>query len=500
MTDSLDSSASETGYKAPKLLSRFGGRDGLTRAGMIGLPVVAAAFAAVALWRGGSLGSRQLLGFVLLGVSMSFGVYAAWRELQLRAVRAQLDDERVLSSAYSNRVRDLSALVSTARTINGVLELDEALQVLLDEALGVFQGSQGSIMLLDGAGFLQTVCAVGNERAHSARMKIGESVAGHVALTREPLLLTGRANPERFKQLVERDSPIESAMCVPLLHRNQLLGVLNVNAGERRAFSEHDLQLLTVFAGHAAIAIANARVFEGERDRLAELAELNRVKSELISSISHDLRTPLAALRQSVVGLGRLLGTAEGGSEIVESMTDSLTRLSETVDRLLSEAGAQRDARAAASAFTDLADTARKVTLEYDTGGAGVVEVDAPPTCVVGGDSGLLEQVLWNLLDNAFRFGKAPIRIEVRHDEDHGIVSVIDRGPGIAPGDRERIFDRYSEAGGDRSGMGLGLSIVHGIVSALGGRVWADDAEGGGAVFSVALPLMDHKLKREVGA
>jgi len=499
MSDSLDSSVAETGYRAPKLLGRFGGREGLARAALIGLPAAAAVLAALALWRD-ELATRRLLGFGLLGVSVAFCAYAAWRESQLRSVRAQLDDERVLSSAYSNRVRDLSALVSTTRTINGVLELDEALRVLLDEALGVFQGSEGSIMLLDGAGFLQTVCALGNDRAQDARLKIGDSVAGHVALTREPLLLTGRANPERFKDLVERDIPIESAMCVPLLHSNQLLGVLNINAGSGRTFTDHDLQLLTVFAGHAAIAIANARIFGAERERLAELAELNRIKSELISSISHDLRAPLAALRQSVLALGGLPGIDHTGSEFVESMTGSLARLSETVDRLLSEAGAEREARAATSVSTDLADTARKVTLEYDTGGAGEVEVDAPEICMVNGDSGLLEQVLWNLLDNAFRFGKPPIRIDVRDDDGHGIVSVTDRGPGIAPGDRERIFDRYSEAGGDRSGMGLGLSIVHGIVSALGGRVWADDAEGGGAVFSVALPLIERKVKRQVGA
>lgn len=500
MSDSLDSSVAQTGFKEPNLLSRFGGGEGLARAALFALPAATAAFAGVALWRGASLGSRQVLGFVLLIVSIAFGLYVTWREARLRSIQAHLDDERVLSSAYSNRVRELSALVSTTRTINGVLELDAALQVLLDEALGVFQGSQGSIMLLDGAGFLQTVGAVGNERANDARLMIGDSVAGHVALTREPLLLTGRANPERFKHLVEREEPIESAMCVPLLHRNHLLGVLNVNAGKGRIFSDHDLQLLTVFAGHAAIAIANARAFEKERDGLAELADLNRVKSELISSISHDLRTPLAALRQSVVALGALPGVIDTGSEIVDGMTDSLTRLSESVDRLLSEAGAQREARAAASASTDLADTARKVTLEYDTGGSGEVTVDAPETCVVNGDAGLMEQVLWNLLDNAFRFGKPPVRMEVRLEEDHGIVSVVDRGPGIAPGDRERIFDRYTEAGGERSGMGLGLSIVHGIVSACGGRVWADDAEGGGAVFSVALPLVEPRVKREVGA
>lgn len=497
MSESLDPSAAEAGYRAPKLLKRFGGAVGLARAALLALPAAGVVLAIVALWRGASL---RLLGLSLLGLSIAFVGYAAWRESRLRSVQAELDDERVLSFAYSNRVRDLSSLVSTARTINGVLELNEVLQVLLDETLGVFQGSEGSIMLLDGAGFLQTVCAVGNERASEARLKIGDSVAGHVALTREPLLLTGRANPQRFKRLVERDNPIESAMCVPLIHRNQVLGVLNINARTNRSFSDHDLQLLTVFAGHAAIAIANARAFEAERDRLAELAELNRMKSELISSISHDLRTPLTTLRQSVLALSSLSEMDQSSSELVEGMTESLTRLSETVDRLLSEAGERREARAAALVSTDLADTARKVTVEYDTGGAGEVELDAPSSCVVNGDPGLLEQVLWNLLDNAFRFGRPPVRIEVRHDEDHGVVSVVDRGPGIAPGDRERIFDRHAEAVGDRSGMGLGLSVVHGIVSACGGRVWADDAEGGGAVFSVALPLVERRVKREVGA
>lgn len=452
------------------------------------VPVGVAAAALAAFWYP-PLSSGPILRWSLLGLSLAFVAYALQRQLGHRRMSSELSDERVLSTAYANRVRDLSALVSMVREVGSALELDDVLRILLDEALDFFQGRAGSIMMLDGAGFLQTARARGNDRAMGARLRLGDSVAGHVALTREPLLVRGRPSPKRFRHLVDRDDPVESAMCVPLINRNELLGVLNLNANPQRPFSDHDLQLLSVFAGQAAIAIANARVLFTERTRRSELAELNRMKSDLIATIGRDLRGPLAAFEQQLDALRRRRLHDQESSEIVREMERSLVRITASVDRLFSEADLAQDERTSSFAEADLEQVALSVAQDFERDGRSLVlEVEGP--CLVTGEEGLLQQVLWNLLDNAFKYGAPPVTVQVRLDGDNGLLSVTDKGPGIAPGERELIFRRFSRGGRNGpQGMGLGLSIVHGIVSACGGRVWADDADGGGAVFHVALPL-----------
>jgi signal transduction histidine kinase len=106
-----------------------------------------------------------------------------------------------------------------------------------------------------------------------------------------------------------------------------------------------------------------------------------------------------------------------------------------------------------------------------------------------------------NLIENAHKYGKAPVRITVQPTEDHVVLSVVDSGPGIPPELRERVFERFyrEDPNGTKPGMGLGLSIVRGLVESCGGAVWVEDAPGGGAAFRVALKTRSHdEQQREV--
>ena len=97
--------------------------------------------------------------------------------------------------------------------------------------------------------------------------------------------------------------------------------------------------------------------------------------------------------------------------------------------------------------------------------------------------------MLTNLIENAHKYGADPVRVEVQVADDQVVLSVIDAGPGVPPEERERIFERFyrSDPNGTKPGMGLGLSIVRGLVESCGGTVWVEDAPGGGAAFRVAL-------------
>jgi GAF domain-containing protein len=148
----------------------------------------------------------------------------------------------------------------------------------LRSACELLDANGGSVMLVDQTD-LVTACVLGRDVPVGQRTPLGEGVAGHVALRREPVLIDGHADAERFPGLAERAPYVESSMSVPLVHRAELQGVLNVNAPLGRRFTEYDLRALAVFAEQASVAITNARLYEAERAHVAALLEL-RVHKE----------------------------------------------------------------------------------------------------------------------------------------------------------------------------------------------------------------------------
>src|SRR5712691_11591790 len=175
-------------------------------------------------------------------LAVGFSAYVVEKEFALRRLTGLLVDERVLTAALSNRLKELSALAAIGKAVNSVLGLEDVLNIILSSALELLGGKEGSIMLVEGADRLRAFAVVGNDQAHGATARFGQGVAGHVAMTREPLLLSGTVDEEMFPGLVARTHPVDSAICVPLINRGRLLGVLNISAPSDRLFSEYDLR------------------------------------------------------------------------------------------------------------------------------------------------------------------------------------------------------------------------------------------------------------------
>jgi len=217
--------------------------------------------------------SEPLLRLAVFALAVAFCVYAIEKEFRLGRTTRLLTDERVLTAALTNRLHEASLLLEAGRAMNSVLDLPELLQTVLRSACELLDANGGSVMLVDGDE-LVTLCVRGREEAVGARLRLGEGVAGHVALRREPVLIEGHVDPNEFPGLANREPYVESAMSLPLIHRDEVVGVLNVNAAAGRAFTEYDLRAVAVFAEQAATAVANARLYEAERAHVAELIEL----------------------------------------------------------------------------------------------------------------------------------------------------------------------------------------------------------------------------------
>jgi signal transduction histidine kinase len=431
------------------------------------------------------------VGVVVL--TLAFVAYVVEKEVHLRRLTRLLIDERMLTAALSNRLKEMATLSAVGKAVNSVLDLEAVLDIILSSACELLEGESGSVMLLDGPDQLRSVCVLGNNPlATDAKVKVGEGIAGAVAQSGEPMLITGAADRQRFQQVSERAVPVPSALSVPLTNRGNLLGVLNVNSGDR-IFTEYDLRALVLFAEHAAMSIANARLYQVERSHVEELIEIDRMKSEFVATVSHELRTPLTSILASVQTLQRRKLDAHMSSEFLEMIGRQGQKLLRLIEDILElqEPGAGPAVEVRPLELEPLVDevlqleraAGRKVSSRVTEG----LKVMADPTAV--------ERILINLIDNAFVHGGGVVDVEAelieRKPGPTVRLSVLDRGPGVDPEDVDLVFDRFSRGGSApaASGMGLGLYLVRTLVEAQGGGVTVSRREGGGAAFHVFLPV-----------
>ncbi len=243
-----------------------------------------------------------------------------------------------------------------------------------------------------------------------------------------------------------------------------------------------------------------ARLSE-ERDRMqAEMVEAealrrsDELKTALLRSISHDLRTPLTSMIASGAALGSASPTAEERAELSEAVVAEGERLSRLVENLIDmsrlEAGKAEPHREAID-LAEVLDAAREATSEPDLVRLAV-ERELP---IVEADAAQLERALANLIENAIRHGGGrPVLVKSRLIGDKITLRVVDQGPGIPESEWQRIFEPFHRgaADGAQGGTGLGLAIAKGFVEANGGEIAVESLPGQGSSFVVSMPCRDR--------
>jgi K+-sensing histidine kinase KdpD len=440
-------------------------------------------------------GSTTKTSAVLGVLVVAFCIYCIEKEVHLRRLEQLLSDERDYSARVTGRLAEIASLLEAGRAVNSPLTLREVLDAVLTNALMLFEGAKGSVSLVDGADELACVSAIGNPRAVGTRTKFGEGITGQVAKTRKPVIIDGRASADRFPGVVPRGRDGDSAMSVPLIHRERLLGVLNVSAHGDRRFEDYDLRLLCLFAEHATSGIVHARMHEEDSRRVDALVKLEQSKTEFIAGVSHDLRTPLT----SIVGcttMARRKDVSDGQREELLVIAEAQSRrLAAMVERLLLSAELGKQAPTASAVPVDVVEVMRASVKRYADAGRTVVldaADDAGPVLALA-DSSLLAEAISHLTDNALLHGAPPVQLSVAVRDDQVAVVVSDHGPGIPADDRERVFERFVRLDASRTtpGIGLGLSLARAVVGAMGGSLVAEEppVDGPtGARFAILLP------------
>jgi signal transduction histidine kinase len=421
-----------------------------------------------------------------------------------RQLAVAIENARLYQS-IERQLTEVSSLYKLAQQINTSLNIQEVLESIV-WSLKQTMGCRGcSIALLDPVSNvleIRTAAGVEHRWEHDFKLRLGEGVAGRVALEGTPIYVPDTAEQDDF---IFFDKSVRSLLTVPLTLQQRVIGALTVDSDQPGAFSRSDERLLTIAATQAAIAIENARLYASLEQRAQNLAEAyaelkraDRLKDEIAQNISHELRTPLTFVKGYVEmlldeGAGPLNATQKEYLGIVVEKTSVVTRLVSDIMTLQ-----QTEALPSRRMPMSLTELARRAILgcmaTAEKAGLTLMEKIADDLPLVAGDEDRLLQVFDNLLGNAIKFSPdgGQIIVAVLDAGDSLQVSVADQGIGIPKDQHERIFERFYQIDGSArrrfGGAGLGLAIVKRIVEAHEGQVWLESAPGRGSTFYFTIP------------
>jgi two-component system, OmpR family, sensor histidine kinase KdpD len=290
--------------------------------------------------------------------------------------------------------------------------------------------------------------------------------------------------------------PPAAWLYLPLLASDRAVGVVAVRPDNPTLLRDPvRRQLLDTFAGQIAASLDRVRLASASQRAHLE-TEAERLRTALLSSLSHDLRTPLASIEGAASSLldGGSLST-ETRRELAETIVGESRRMTRLVANLLNMVRLETGALQVQKEWQPLEEVVGVALIRLDERLAGrLVQTSLPPELpLVPIDGLLIEQVLINLIENALKYTPpgSPIEISATANARAVVVEVADRGPGLPSGEEGRVFDKFyrSRDEGRGVGAGLGLTICRGIITAHGGRIWAENRPGGGATFRFTLPL-----------
>jgi two-component system sensor histidine kinase KdpD len=292
-----------------------------------------------------------------------------------------------------------------------------------------------------------------------------------------------------------RTLPGGTALNVPLMAAGGIVGVLSLSPEQPERFDDlEQRRLVDAFAAQLAMAMERAELAE-QTEKARREVEAEQLRSSLLSSVSHDLRTPLAVITGSASTLLENNPGVDAGTrrDLMQTILEEAERLNRLIRNLLDMTRLESGAVKVKKEWLPLEEVVGSALERLDARLVNrEVSIDLPADLpLVPCDALLVELLLINLLENAAKYSEAKIELKATLLSGEVLVEVNDRGSGI-PRDQElRVFEKFHRAvrEGSPGGVGLGLAISRAVVAVHGGRIWAQNREGGGASFRFTLPI-----------
>lgn len=424
--------------------------------------------------------------------------------------------------ALNARLAEMSVMQRIDRELNASLDVERTMRLALDWSIGETHSDAGIIGFIDDgdvAPFLRVIAAKGYSPTAHPIQAAEKTDGGKNGFERIELPIVSQAikggkpqrntHPSKTVELGMSSNPdtyipdIMSQVAIPIRRKSDVIGMVVLESKRAENYSDESLTFLTRLCDHAAIAISNGLLF-------ADLQTANIAKSEFVSLVSHELKTPMTSIRgyTDLLAQGTVGPINEIQSNFLNTIRSNVNRMANLVSDLADvsriEAGRIRLEFGEVTIANVVTEVSTSVQAQLETKEHGLdlsIPDDLPP---VWGDYNRLIQIMNNLVSNAIKYTPQTGHITIQAVEsdnlwdDHGAPKVVhitiqDDGYGISIEDQEKIFQKFFRSGDqsvrDQPGTGLGLNITRHLVEMQGGKIWFESNYGKGSTFHITIPV-----------
>jgi signal transduction histidine kinase len=378
--------------------------------------------------------------------------------------------------------------------------MEDCYKALIDRLCNVFNANIASLMLIDKKKnelIIEAASGLKGEIIKQARTKLGEGIAGWVAKELKPLLIKNindfpHLKKKPYKAVTKYNT--NSLLSVPLVIKNELVGVLNLTDKKNKShFSKDDLDLLVTIAQQAAISVRNSRQYR-------QLIKLNEEKNKAISNLSHELKSPLATIKEGInlVNDGILGEINDKQKKSLTTSLESINRLVRMINNLLDISKIEAGRLTMRRSLIDLGILVESVYESFEPlAKKSSIQLKLLPSknsIKIWADQDKIFEVVSNLLSNAIKYNVrgGSVIVEIIDKDIDVLISVRDTGRGMSSDGISKIFERYGGLSFSKDdgidSTGLGLSIAKEIVDLHRGKIEVESQLGKGSSFTISLP------------
>lgn len=402
------------------------------------------------------------------------------------------------TATRATRLVDVTTALSEANTV------DEVAAVVLTKGLAVVEAARAVLISVDG----DRIKLLGSRGmsptldAQLAALTLDTEVPVVQAVREGKMISIESAAEYRKKyaaviQGFEELADMQTYLATPLVHAGETVGSIALHFREAAAVGASDRTFTLLLAQAAATALHRARTYDAELDKRRHAEMAAQAREDVLGVVAHDLRNPLNLIQMTVeLIIDEALLPAERRKEMLDIALRAAKRMNRLIDDLLDtvrlQAGRMSLAVEEVSVKTILQqaeETFRPIAERRHVD----FEAEVQDGAIVRADPARVSQIVGNLLGNAIKFTreKGSVKLRASVDDTQVVFQVVDDGPGIAPDNISHLFDNFWQARkNDRRGVGLGLTIVKGLVEAHGGRIWVESKVDHGSTFSFSLPAV----------
>jgi len=439
-----------------------------------------------------------------LGLQFAMGAIIGWlvnrlgRETAVAHERAS--EAEALRDRLGHRADLLDAANRCARALGSSLEIEEAFRAFIRELRGLIPFDRTAIVLADD-GVARVIAAAGAAAETVFPPGTRRPVAGsllHEVTTRGQVVYRKDMTDEQYPEEADFLSlGLRCRLAAPLFVGPRSVGMISLVRAEPDSFTDSEVEFVALLGRFLGSTVQNIRAYEAEHATVEELRRLSALRADFVSLVSHELRSPMAA----VIGSARTLQerwrelSPEQRESFLALIEHETKRLNELVSDVLDTSRIEAGSFTYSFADVDLGELVQESAAAAESG-QDEVRITSKvhrPLPLVRGDRERLRQVLTNLLDNAVKYSPSGGEVEVDALAENGRINVEvrDRGPGVAPEHHAFIFEKFGRVSGEQAkpGTGLGLFIARSIAEAHGGSLVVHSRPGAGAIFTLALPV-----------